>query len=153
MARRAIIRSRNLGTDVAQCEELIKRDFKEIWKEHIETLEDIAVEVADEAYELVPVDKGFLRDSINVRVSKSRRYPGIIAHASAKNKGKNKGFDYALAQEENEEYSHDIDKMAHYLGGPFAREISYWYEDITGEILELPDDLQHAVDYIEERGK
>lgn len=150
MARRVIIRSRALGTNVAACEELLKAQFQEIWKEHIEDLESIADEVHDEAIELVPLDTGRLRDSINVRVSKSRRYPGVIAHATAKNHG----FDYALIQEESEEdrYAHDDGRMAYYMSGPFAREIAYWYEDVTGKDLELPEELQHAIDYIEERG-
>ena len=164
MARRVIIRSRQLGTDVAKLEEMIKADWKELWKNHQEELESICDEVLLESQELVPIDSGALRNSIVVRRSHSNRYPGIIAHASAK---ASKGFDYALIQEENEDYTHgekmvdettgleyeEEDRMAHYLGGPFAREISYWYEELTGEPLELPDELQHAIDYIEERGK
>ena len=164
MARRVIIRSRQLGTDVAKLEEMIKANWKEFWKHHIEELEAICDEVLLEAQELVPIDSGKLRNSIVVRRSHSNRYPGIIAHASAK---ASNGFDYALIQEENEDYEHgeklvdettgleyeEEDRMAHYLGGPFAREISYWYEELTGKPLELSAELQHAIDYIEERGK
>ena len=164
MARRVIIRSRQLGTDVAKLEEMIKADWKELWKHHIEELESICDEVLLESQELVPIDSRALRNSIIVRRSHSNRWPGIIAHASAK---ASNGFDYALIQEENEDYEHGeklVDetngleyeeeaRMAHYLGGPFARELSYWYEELTGEPLELPDELQHAIDYIEERGK
>ncbi len=151
MARRAVIRSRAINTSIAQLEEMIKADYRKIWSKHKEDLEGIVEEVYSEAKALVPVDTGKLRDSIKVWFSKSRRYPYIIAHAQAYN---GRGFDYALIQEETEEptYYHDNDKMAHYLGGPFAREVSYWYEEITGKEMELPDELQQAIDYIEERG-
>lgn len=143
MARRVIIRSRSLNTDVARLEEMIKADYKEIYKEHIEDLEAMCEDIYQEAISLVPIEYGTLRDSIVVRVSKSYRYPGIIAHASAKDHG----YDYALIQEENEEFSHEDDRQAHYLGGPFARALQALYEDLTGEEIELPPELQHAAEY------
>ena len=147
----------------------IKDDLRQQLKDHhkrtSQELEDAADYIYSKAISLVPVDTGELQDSIQVDISLSPRYPGIIAIATAKNIYT--GYDYALIQEENEDYAHgekkvdettgleyeEEDRMAHYLGGPFAREISYWYEELTGEPLELPDELQHAIDYIEERGK
>lgn len=144
--RRVIIRSRSLGTDVAKIEELLAADYQDIWKNHLEDLEDLAEDIENNAKMLVPLDTGALRDSITVRVSKSPKYPGIIAHASAIMDG----FDYALIQEENEDYRHlgDDDRMAHYLGGSFALFLSDYYKSITGEELALPEELEHAKDYI-----
>ena len=53
MARRVIIRSRQLGTDVAKLEEMIKADWKELWKHHQEELESICDEVLLESQELL----------------------------------------------------------------------------------------------------
>lgn len=144
MARRAIIRSRTLNTDVAQLEEMVKDQFNEIWKEHIDELETLAASIQDDATNLSPVLTGKLKGSINVRVSKSRRYPGIIAHASAKHRG----FDYALIQDINEEYSHEVG-TAHYLSGPFAQKLELWYYKKTRRSLDMPDELLDAIDYIE----
>lgn len=160
MARRVIIRSRQLNTDVAQLEELVKSQYKAILKEHREDLEACADWIEETAYELVPLDTGKLQNSISVRVSRSNRYPGLIAHASAKEAG----FDYALIQEENEDYEHtetkvltkrgrpvkvDSGRIAHYLGGPFAASIKDLFEDLGIE-LELPEELEHALEYYEE---
>lgn len=160
--RRVIIRSRSLDTDVAKIEELLAADYQDIWRNHLEDLEDLAEDIENNAKMLVPLDTGALRDSIMVRVSRSPRYPGIIAHASAIMDG----FDYALIQEENEDYKHeetitykdeygrtvesigDSGRMAHYLGGSFALFLSDYYESITGEELMLPAELEHAKDYI-----
>ena len=144
--RRVIIRSRSLGTDVAKIEELLAADYQDIWKNHLEDLEDLAEDIENNAKILVPLDTGALRDSIRVRVSKSPKYPGIIAHASAIMDG----FDYALIQEENEDYRHlaDDERTAHYLGGSFALFLSDYYKSVTGEELVLPEELEHAKDYI-----
>ena len=102
---------------------------------------------------LVQLDTGALMHSIEVRVSRSHRYPGIIAHASATNAG----YDYALIQEEtepygNDQYEHGDGRLAHYLGGSFASFLAQYYEDITGEELEMSSELEHAKDYIESGG-
>lgn len=136
MARRVTIRSRKLNTAVAQLEEMVKADYKTIWKEHIDDLEAIADWIVDDAMELVPLNKGKLQASIHARVSKSPRYPGLIVSASAKKKG----FDYALIQEENEEFSHEGVRQAHYLSEPFYNLLDQYYADITnGKHLSKPE--------------
>ena len=135
MPRRVIIRSRNLNTAVAQLEEMVKADYKEIWKEHVEDLQAIAEWIVDDSLELVPLDKGKLQASIQARVSKSPRYPGLIVSASAKKKG----FDYALIQEENEEFSHEDLRQAHYLSEPFYRLLDEFYYELTGKHLQEPE--------------
>lgn len=143
--RRVIIRGKDgVSTDVAALEKMVRDDYAEIWRDHIEDLEDLASDIQNNAQLLVPLDMGALRDSIMVRVSRSNRWPGIIAHASAYNKGE----DYALPQEENEKYSHEGIRSAHYLGGSFALFLSYYFEDM-GSTLELPEELEHAKEYIE----
>lgn len=145
MARRVIIRSRDLNTDVAQLEEMIKADYKEIWKQHQEDLQAMADRIVSDAQAVVPLDTGKLQQSIKARVSKSNRYPGLIVQASAKKKG----FDYALIQEENEMFSHDVGRTAHYLGGTFARVLDLWYYQRTKKNLNLPPHLQEAVEFVE----
>lgn len=134
MPRRVIVRSRQLNTAVAQLEEMVKADYREIWKAHLEDLEAIADWIVDDAKALVPVDTGKLRNSIQARVSKSPRYPGLIVSASAKKKG----FDYALIQEENESFSHEVGQ-AHYLLEPFYNLLDEFYFEITGKHLEVPE--------------
>ena len=135
MARRVIIRSRELNTAVAQLEEMVARDYKEIWKEHIDDLEFMAEIIVEDAQELVPLDTGKLQRSIQARVSKSPRYPGLIVSASAKDHG----YDYALIQEENEDFSHDEGRQAHYLSEPFYNILNQFYEQYTGQSIEYPD--------------
>lgn len=137
MARRVIIRSRDLNTAIAQLEEMVAEDYKEIWKEHVDDLEAAADWIAEDARALAPVDTGKLRDSIQARVSRSPRYPGLIVSAAAKSKS-NPSFDYALIQEENESFSHEVGQ-AHYLSEPFARIIDDFYYEYTGEHLDLTE--------------
>lgn len=157
MARRVLIRSRKgNGTAVAQLEEMMRAQFNAIYKHHREQLEDTADQIQSDACYLVPKETGALEDSIHVYVTNSHRYPGIIASASAHGRykpgvGGYSGFDYAIAQEEDESYSHEEDEeSAHYLGGSFAVSISELYEDITGEQLELSEQLEHAKEYVED---
>ena len=124
-----------MNTAVAQLEEMVKADYKTIWKEHIEDLEAIADWIVDDAKALVPLDTGKLMESIKARVSKSPRYPGLIVSASAKHKG----YDYALIQEENEEFSHDVGRQAHYLSEPFFNLLDEFFFEITGKHLEMPE--------------
>ena len=136
MPRKVVIRRQNLNTAVAQLEAQVRADYKAFLKDHVEMLEELATWIEDDAREIVPVDKGKLRDSISVRVSKSARYPGIIASASAKSK---RGFDYALIQEENENFSHVEPGQAHYLSQPFYSILSDYYYEWTGKQLEIPE--------------
>lgn len=153
--RRVLIRGKGgVETDVSNLEKMVREDYKNIWKEHIEDLEDLASDIQNNAEMLVPLDTGALMNSIEVRVSRSRRYPGLIAHARATNAG----YDYALIQEETEpfdggKYAHDDERLAHYLGGSFASFLAQYYEDITGEELVMSRELEHAKDYIESGGE
>ena len=153
--RKVIIRGKGgLETDVSELEKMVREDYENIWREHQEDLEDLADDIQNNAELLVPLDTGALMNSIEVRVSRSRRYPGLIAHASATNAG----YDYALIQEETEpfdggKYEHDEGRLAHYLGGSFASFLAQYYEDVTGEELVMSDELQHAKDYIESGGE
>lgn len=147
--RKVLIRGKGgMITDVAALEKMVRDDYKDIWREHKEDLEDVASDIQSNAEMLVPLDTGALQRSIEVRVSRSNRWPGIIAHASAINAGR----DYAVDQEENEDYSHEDDRLAHYLGGSFASLLSQYYEDITGDELEMSEELEHAKDYVESGG-
>lgn len=137
MPRRVLIRSRQLNTAVAQIEEMVAADYREIWKQHVEDLEAIADWIVEDARALVPVDTGKLKQSIKARVSKSNRYPGLIVSASAKAKYK-KSFDYALIQEENEYFSHEIGQ-AHYLSEPFYNLVDQFYFEYTGKHLSIPE--------------
>ena len=75
---------------------------------------------------LVPYKTGELQDGIQIDVSESPRYPGIIAIATAKNSKTN--FDYALIQEENEEYKHKLGRQAHYLEEPFRQFVNAFFK-------------------------
>lgn len=136
MPRKVVIRRQNLNTAIAQLEAQVRAEYKDIYKEHIEDLEVAADWIQEDAKAIVPVDKGNLRESIFARVSKSARYPGLIVSASAKSKH---GFDYALIQEENENFSHEEPGQAHYLSQPFYQVLDEFYYEWTGKHLEVPE--------------
>lgn len=136
MPRKVVIRRQNLDTAIAQLERQVRDEYKTIWKEHLDDLEVAAEWIQEDAKAIVPVDKGKLRDSIFARVSKSPRYPGLIVSASAKS---NRGFDYALIQEENENFSHEEPGQAHYLSQPFYNILDDFYYEWTGKHLQIPE--------------
>lgn len=76
-------------------------------------LEPLASEITTAAKEITPVETGTLRDSVNVRVSRSPRYPGLIATASALNP--RTGYNYAKIQHENPDYHHEAPTQYKYL--------------------------------------
>jgi hypothetical protein len=108
----------------------IKEDLRQTLKEHhtlaTKELVRAAAYIQGEAEALVPVKTGQLRDSIDVTVSRSPRYPGIIATATAINY--RTGYDYALIQEVNESYEHPNGGQAHYLEQPFIVAVEDFYE-------------------------
>lgn len=110
----------------------IKDDLRQQLKEHHkrtnQELEDAADYIYSKAISLVPVDTGELQDSIQVDISLSPRYPGIIAIATAKNIYT--GYDYALIQEVNEDYNHPHGGQAHYLEQPFREAVEKFYKEM-----------------------
>lgn len=136
MPRKVVIRRQNLNTAIAQLEAQVRAEYKSIYKEHLDDLEAAAEWIQEDAKAITPVDKGKLQESVFVRVSKSPRYPGIIASASAKSK---RGFDYALIQEENENFSHEDPGQAHYLSQPFYQVLDDFYFEWTGRHLQIPE--------------
>lgn len=108
----------------------IKDDLRSMLREHrtmaIVEMEKAADYIWVEAYARVPVDSGTLQDSIQVDVSRSPRYPGIIATAEAHNQ--KTGYDYALIQEVNEEYDHPHGGQAHYLEQPYREAVDAFFE-------------------------
>ena len=157
MARRVVIRSRSLNTAVAQCEEMVKAQYNEIYKFHRDRLEEAAEQIEADAHYLVPKDTGALDSSIFAYVTNSKRYPGIIASAHALSQykpgpGGYKAYDYALIQEENEEYSHDSpEESAHYLGGPFVIAVASLYRELTGKKLTVSSKLVRAYKYVKDK--
>lgn len=65
-----------------------------------------------------PYKTGKLEDSVRVRVSRSKKRPGINASASAKSI---RGYDYSGIQHENEYFYHPIKGNAFYIANPFHR--------------------------------
>lgn len=164
MAYRVIIRGGpgkqggpKINTAVRQMEDMLTKQFNTIWKTHINELEEVAEQIEADAHYLVPKETGRLDSSIKVYVTKSKRYPGIIASAYANSGGKPgpngyAGFDYALIQEVNEDYAHgDPTESAHYLAGPFVINIANLYREITGEKLKINKDLVHAALYVKDK--
>lgn len=108
----------------------IKEDLRQMLKEHRTLahgeLIDIAAQMYTEACAKVPVDTHRLQDSILITVSRSSRYPGIIATAEAHNP--KTGYDYAFIQEVNEDYNHPNGGQAHYLEEPFRDAVDEFYK-------------------------
>lgn len=136
--RKLSIRRDNFPSAIFAVEKLVRDNYKELFKGFTEELEESAARIEEEAKELCPVYvrsgntryrdpsvvPGSLRDSIKVEVSRSHRYPGIRASASAKNSGDH--FDYALIQETDVGFAHETGQ-AHYLAQPFYEEISLYF--------------------------
>ena len=110
----------------------IKEDLRSMLKENhklqIRLLERASDYIYSEAVDLVPIRTGRLQDSIEVTVSKSPRYPGIIATATAINP--KTGFDYAYEQETNESYRHRNGGQAHFLEQPFRKYVKKIYSSM-----------------------
>lgn len=108
----------------------IKEELRQFLREKRTLALDAMSEAADSiyvgAYALVPVDYGDLQDSIQVDVSRSPRYPGVIATAEAHNRYT--GYDYAFIQEVNEEYNHPKGGQAHYLEQPYREAVEKFFE-------------------------
>lgn len=157
MARRVLIRDRNANTVVARMEEMLKAQYQAIYKAHRDKLEEVAEQIESDAQYLVPEDTGTLADSIRVYVTNSNRYPGIIASASAHGRykpgiGGYSGYDYAMAQEIGEEYSHEKpEASAHYLGGPFVVNIASLYHELTGQPLKVSKDMSRAYAWVKNK--
>lgn len=125
----------------------IKNDLRSRLREHrtlaLRELESAADNIYVEAFSKVPVlqetyatkraglESGLLQDSIQVTVSKSPRYPGIVATATARDP--RSGYDYALIQEVNEDYEHPNGGQAHYLEEPFREAVSEFYKRMGWE--------------------
>ena len=136
MARRIKVRRRTSA--VGEIEQMVQDDWKSIFKLYKEELERACIIIEEDARMIVPLDTGTLLESINVRMSRSNRWLGMMASASAKNA--NTGYDYAQIQEANEDYNHPNGGQAHYLSEPMFRELDRIYYKHTGKHLEPPED-------------
>lgn len=108
----------------------IKNDLRQQLREHrtmaLWEMERVADDIYFDATAKVPVATGELQDSIQVDVSRSPRYPGIIVTAEAHNPKTD--YDYALIQEVNDNYLHPNGGQAHYLEEPFRKAVDEFYE-------------------------
>ena len=118
----------NKAVGLKEIKEDLRRELKEHHKRTNEALENAADYIYSESTARVPVLTGELQDSIQVDVSLSPRYPGIIATATALNP--KTGYDYALIQEVNEDYEHVNGGQAHYLEEPFREAVEEFYEEM-----------------------
>lgn len=111
---------------------IIHQALRDLLKENrsmmLHKLIPIAQQIELEAKVLVPFETGVLRDSIDVRVSRGPRYPGIIAVASAKNP--KTGYDYATIQHEKPDYKHNEPEQYQYIAQPFNAAIERFMEDL-----------------------
>lgn len=118
----------NKATGLKEIKEDLRATLREQRTLALKQLEVAADELYTESRDIVPVDTGRLRDSIIVDVSRSPRYPGIIATAEAHNP--RTGYDYALIQEVNEAYRHDPGQQAHYLEQPFRKVVEKFFKEM-----------------------
>lgn len=108
----------------------IRQDLRNMLKEHrtlaLHELQNTAEDMYVESIAKVPVETGRLMDSIEITVSKSPRYPGIVATATARNPRTD--YDYAFLQEVNTDYRHPNGGQAHFLEEPFRKEVQKFFE-------------------------
>lgn len=107
----------------------IKNDLRDMLRENrtlaINEMDILADEIYGKAQALVPYASWELQSGIQVDVSHSPRYPGIMATATAINT--KTGYDYALIQEEEESYHHKPGRQAHYLAEPFQEAVDDFF--------------------------
>lgn len=118
----------NQATGLKEIKEDLRQQLRDHHKRTTQELEDAADYIYSTSTALVPVDTGELQDSIQVDISMSPRYPGIIATASARNIYT--GYDYAFIQEVNEDYKHPNGGQAHYLEQPFREAVEKFYKEM-----------------------
>lgn len=110
----------------------VQQDLRNLLREQhtlgLKLLPPIAEQIASEARAIVPVKSGVLRESINVRVSRSPRYPGIVATASAVNP--KTGYDYATIQHENPDYHHEAPGQYKFIEEPFNKAVEQLFKEL-----------------------
>ncbi len=114
------------------------KDAKKELTEFLKTLEKVPSEIiADEADRLLkearleaPRDTGKLENSIKVKVSKSKRTPGLLISASARKNG----VSYAGIQHDNTHFRHPVKGKAHYLSDPYHRSIKRIKKKLEKEV-------------------
>ena len=103
----------------------VKEDLQALLKEKrtlaLNEMEIVADEVYAGATARVPYKTWELHDGIDVDVSRSPRYPGVIAVATARNPKTN--YDYAWIQEVSSWYRHKHGRKSHYLEVPFEEAV------------------------------
>lgn len=118
----------NKATGLKQIKEDLRATLKEHHLRKHAALEDAADYIYIKSTEIVPLETGELQDSIQVDVSYSPRYPGIIVTATALNP--KTGYDYAYIQEVEETYHHAPGRQAHYLEEPFREAVQRFYKEM-----------------------
>ena len=108
---------------------------KEVKKEVINTLEDIALDLADKALNLAPVDTGRLRKSADPEVIISNNKARANVTFSAKDP--ETGYDYALIQHEDLTFKHPNGGQAKYLEQPLKRNAGRYKQELEKAVKKV----------------
>lgn len=104
---------------VQRARQRLTKFLKELDTVPLQELEKTAQAVKEKAIAQAPYRTGKLEKSIYVRVSRDKRRPGLVAGASAKDRG----YDYAGIQHEATHFNHPIKGKDHYISDPFNQEV------------------------------
>lgn len=99
------------------------QDAKKRLTKFIKTLDTVPTQILEQEAKVIereakiqtPRKTGKLEKSVRVRVSRSKRNPGLTISASARTKG----FNYAGIQHENTRFRHPVKGKAFYLKDPY----------------------------------
>ena len=104
---------------VQRAKQSLIKFLKELDTVPVQELEKAAQTIKAEAIAQTPYETGKLEKSVYVRVSRNKSQPGLVAGASARDRG----YDYAGIQHETTHYKHPIKGKAHYISDPFNKEV------------------------------
>lgn len=89
-----------------------------------------APKIEQTAKNRTPVATTKLQNSVRVTVSRDKRRPGLYAQASARNRG----YDYAYIQHENEAYNHPNGGEAHFVESAFTEGVERIIRRLSEEV-------------------
>ena len=113
----------------------LRRMGKDVKKEVIKTLEDIALDLADKALNLAPVDTGRLRKSADPEVIVSNNKARANVTFSAIDP--KTGYDYALIQHEDLSFKHPRGGQAKYLEQPLRRNSGRYRQELEKAVKKV----------------
>lgn len=111
---------------VKQCRSDLQKFARQVDIVQEQELDELSSEMLAEMQRRTPYESGKLESGVYCRRSNSAKTKGIVAGATAMNKG----YNYAVVQHENEEFEHPIKGEAHFVSEPFREGVDRFISNI-----------------------